>query len=304
MVGDLDRQSALGPSRGGFSAHGSTGMAGRVPLSPSHRSRTRGHIDRADGSIEQELWRRFKEQGDRTARNALITRFLPFARGMAKRYRSTGVPFEDLVQVANLGLIAAVDRFDPGRGVAFTTFAVPVIQGELKRELGRTGWAVRMPRQLQQLLQRVRRSNEALTGSLGRTPTPAELAAESSLSIEEVREAMTIELAWISHTEYLGRRATGRRRGDIERSVDDRFALVEEASILARALAALSPRERRVLHLSIIEERAQHEIADELGISQRQVSRIARRAIERMQQVARQTATSEAVGATAPAPGP
>ena len=229
-------------------------------------------------------------------REALITRYLPLARAVARRFQATGVPFEDLVQVANVGLVVAVDRFDPDRGVAFSTFAVEVIQGELKRELGKSGWAVHMPRRLQERVQRMRRSSEALTGRLGRSPTEDELAAESGLSVDEVREGTRVELATISQTEYLGRRATGRRRGDTERSIDDRFAIMEEASTLARALATLSARERRVLHLSLVEGRSQHEIADQFGISQRQVSRIARRAIERMQQVAWRSA-SDAAGA-------
>ena len=262
------------------------------PVSNGSRRRLRRPIDRTAGRIEWERWQSFKRDGDKGAREALITRFLPLARATARPYQSAGVPFEDLVQVANVGLVCAVDRFDPDRGVAFTTFAVQVIHGELKRELAKSGWAVHIPRRLQQLVQRIRRSNDTLTGRLGRSPTTAELAAESELSVEEVREGMRVELAKISQTEYLGRRATGRRRGDTERNVDDRFAIVEETSTFARALATLSPRERRVLHLSLVEDRAQHEIADEFGISQRQVSRIARRAIERMQVVAWQGASN------------
>jgi RNA polymerase sigma-B factor len=261
-------------------------------LSTVSRRQLRGPNGRATGRIEWELWQSFKRDGDERAREALITRFLPLARAIARPYQSAGVPFEDLVQVANVGLVCAVDRFDPDRGLAFSTFATQVIQGELKRELAKSGWAVHIPRRLQQLVQRIRRSNDTLTGRLGRSPTAAELAVESELSVEEVREGMRVELAKISQTEYLGRRATGRRRGDTERNVDERFAIVEEASTLARALATLSPRERRVLHLSLVEERAQHEIAGEFGISQRQVSRIARRAIERMQVVAWQGAST------------
>jgi RNA polymerase sigma-B factor len=256
-------------------------------LSNGSRRQLRRRIEPSTRRVDRELWRSLKrEDGDRV-REALITRYLPLARAIARRFQATGVPFEDLVQVANVGLVCAVNRFDPDRGVAFTTFAVPVIQGELKRELGKSGWAVHIPRRLQERVQRMRRSRDALTGRLGRVPTEAELAAESGLSVEEVREGTRVELATISQTEYLGRRATGRRRGDTQRNIDDRFVIVEEASTLARALATLTPRERRVLHLSIVEERAQHEIADRFGISQRQVSRIAQRAIERMQQVAR-----------------
>jgi RNA polymerase sigma-B factor len=255
-------------------------------LSNGSRRQLRRRIEPSTRRVDRELWRSLKrEDGDRV-REALITRYLPLARAIARRFQATGVPFEDLVQVANVGLVCAVNRFDPDRGVAFTTFAVPVIQGELKRELGKSGWAVHIPRRLQERVQRMRRSRDALTGRLGRVPTEAELAAESGLSVEEVREGTRVELATISQTEYLGRRATGRRRGDTQRNIDDRFVIVEEASTLARALATLTPRERRVLHLSIVEERAQHEIADKFGISQRQVSRIAQRAIERMQQVA------------------
>jgi RNA polymerase sigma-B factor len=247
----------------------------------------RRRIEPSTRRVDRELWRSLKRGDDDRVREALITRYLPLARAIARRFQATGVPFEDLVQVANVGLVCAVNRFDPDRGVAFTTFAVPVIQGELKRELGKSGWAVHIPRRLQERVQRMRRSRDALTGRLRRMPTEAELAAESGLSVEEVREGTRVELATISQTEYLGRRATGRRRGDTQRNIDDRFVIVEEASTLARALATLTPRERRVLHLSIVEERAQHEIADKFGISQRQVSRIAQRAIERMQQVAR-----------------
>jgi RNA polymerase sigma-B factor len=242
--------------------------------------------DRSPRGIELELWRRCKDDGDEDARGVLITRYLPIARSQARRYSSTGMPFEDLLQVASLGLIKAVDRFEPRRGVAFSTFAVPVIQGELKRSLGETGWAVHMPRRLQQLVQRVRRSDESLTARQGRTPTATELADNSGLSLEEVQEAMTAELAWVSHTEYLGRRATARRRSSVEEGLDGSFELIDEASSIARALATLSDRERRVLRLSFIEERAQHEIAGEIGISQRQVSRIIRQALARMQEVA------------------
>lgn len=252
--------------------------------------------DRSPRGIESELWRRCKEDGDEDARGVLITRFLPIARSQARRYSTTGIPFEDLLQVASLGLIKAVDRFEPQRGVAFSTFAVPVIQGELKRGLGETGWAVRMPRRLQALVQRVRRSDESLTARQGRTPTENELADDSNLSLEEVREAMTAELAWVSHTEYLGRRATARRRSSVDEGMDGSLETIDEASRIARAFAALSDRERRVLRLSFIEERAQHEIAAEIGISQRQVSRIIRQALARMQQVANRTSASGSGG--------
>ena len=241
-------------------------------------------------SIERELWRRCKQEHDQGARDALITRYLSLARGLAKRHQTTGVSFEDLVQVANVGLISAVDRFDPERNIAFSTYAVPVIRGELKRELDRSGWAVRTPRQLRQLMQRMRRSRDSLTGRLGRAPTAAELAAHGELSAEEVREAQQVELALLSQTQYLGRRSSGRTRDEVDRGVDEGFGQVDDVSTIARAYATLSPREQKALRLSVVEELPQHEIATQLGVSQRQVSRILRQSLERMQRVAKQSA--------------
>ena len=249
-----------------------------------------GQGSREAGSVERELWRRLKQDRDQAARDALITHYLPLARGLAKRHQTAGVPFEDLVQVANVGLISAVDRFDPGRDIAFSTYAVPVIRGELKRELDRSGWAVRTPRQLRQLMQRMRRSRESLTGRLGRAPTPEELAAHGDLSVDEVREAHQVELALLSQTQYLGRRSSGRTKDEVDRGVDERFGRVEDVSTIARAYATLSPRERKVLRLSVVEELPQHEIAVQLGVSQRQVSRILRGSLDRMQRVAKRSA--------------
>ena len=183
-------------------------------------------------------------------------------------------------------MISAVDGFDPERDIAFSTYAVPVIRGELRRELDRSGWAVRTPRQLRQLMQRMRRSREALTGRLGRDPTAEELAAHGDLSVEEIREARQVELALLSQTQYLGRRSSGRTRSEVDRGVDERFARVDDVSTIARAYAVLSPRERKVLRLSVVDELPQHQIASELGVSQRQVSRILRKSLERMQRVA------------------
>jgi RNA polymerase sigma-B factor len=247
---------------------------------------------RQPADSEAELWRRLKQDGDTRAREALARRFLPLAHSLAARHRATGVTHEDMVQVANLGLVVAIDNFDPSRGVAFTTFAVPVIRGQLNRELERSGWAVRTPRQLQELMRRVRSSSEVLTARLGRTPTVAELATESGLSEEQVREAKRVELAMLSRTEYLGRRATARRRGDLEQNLDGRFDLISDASTIARAYASLTPRQRQALRLSFVEERAQHEIASEIGVSQRQVSRIIGQALDKLRRVAQAGAPS------------
>jgi RNA polymerase sigma-B factor len=259
---------------------------------------TPSHESKSELRVEPELWRRLKEHGDSRARDALVTHYLPLARAQARRYSSTGLPFEDLLQVSSLGLVKAVDRFNPKHGVVFATFAVPVIQGELKDWLAESGWAVRMPRRLQQLVRRVREANEMLTGRLGRAPTASEVADGSDLSEDEVREGMRAALAWNSRTEYLGRRATARRRSDVEAGVDEGFDRVSEVSTIERALATLSERERQALHLRYVEDLAQHEIARELGVSQRQVSRIIERAMERMHQVANPSPAPRAQPAT------
>ena len=268
----------------------------REPQGTAPAANRSGTLNRSAPGVEAELWRLFKERGDGRARDALITQFLPLARAQARRYSSTGLPIEDLIQVANVGLIRAVDRFDPGHGVVFATFAVPVIQGELKDWLADSGWAVRMPRRLLQLVRRVREASESLTGRLGRAPTASEVAEASELSPEEVREGMRAAQAWNSRTEYLGRRASARRESDVEAGVDEGFDRVGEMSTIERALGTLSEHEREVLRLSFTDDLAQHEIADQLGISQRQVSRILQRAMERMQQVADPS--------SAPSPGP
>lgn len=261
----------------------------REPQGAAPAANRSGTPNRSAPGVEAELWRLFKEREDERARDALITHFLPLARAQARRYSSTGLPIEDLIQVANVGLIRAVDRFDPGHGVVFATFAVPVIQGELKDWLAESGWAVRMPRRLLQLVRRVRKASESLTGRLGRAPTASEVAAASGLTLDEVQEGMRAALAWNSRTEYLGRRSSARRKTDVEEGVDEGFERVGDASTIERALATLSEREREVLELSFAEDLPQHEIAEKLGTSQRQVSRIMQRAMERMQEVASQS---------------
>jgi RNA polymerase sigma-B factor len=146
--------------------------------------------DRAARTREdRRLLERYHRHGDPAAREALVERFLPLARQLARRYQRGGEPLDDLVQVASLGLLKAIDRFEPDRPTAFSSFAVPTILGELKRHFRDRGWSVRVPRDLQEMTVRVDRTAEALAGELGRAPTPAEIGERIGITTEQVLEA-------------------------------------------------------------------------------------------------------------------
>src|SRR3954466_5658120 len=147
---------------------------------------------------EERLFERYHRTGDPTARDELIRRCLPLARSLAGRYARAGESLEDLVQVANVGLIKAVDRFDPTRGIAFSSFAVPSILGELKRHFRDHGWAARVPRPLQERVLKVNSASERLSSRLGRSPKPRGVAAETGMSLDEVLEAIEAGTAFDS----------------------------------------------------------------------------------------------------------
>jgi RNA polymerase sigma-B factor len=172
-----------------------------VPVVPSRNVRSRrgaANDGRRNGAgddrlartlNERRLFARYRERDDRAARDALVERFLPLATQLARRYHRGNEPLDDLVQVASVGLLKAIDRFDPARGTAFTSFAVPTIAGELKRHYRDKGWAVRVPRDLQELALRVDRATDRLVHQLGRAPTASEIADDLGVTIEQVLEA-------------------------------------------------------------------------------------------------------------------
>src|SRR3954468_18352601 len=139
-----------------------------------------------DQELERELALRYHHRGDLAARRELVERFLPLARDLALRYAYTDEPVDDLIQVACLGLLKAIDRYEPGRGSKFTSYAVPTILGELKRHFRDKGWSLHVPRDLQERALRVTRATEKLSGGLGRSPKAREIAAEIGSSVEEV----------------------------------------------------------------------------------------------------------------------
>src|SRR5213593_2838166 len=157
---------------------------------------------------DRRLLLRYHQHGDAAAREELVARFLPLARQLARRYQRTNEPLDDLMQVASVGLVKAIDRFDPARGTAFSTYAVPTILGELKRYFRDSGWAVHVPRGMQERVMKLDTAAQELHRKLGRSPSPKELASQLELSEEEVLEAMEAASAYdaVSRAAALGRR--------------------------------------------------------------------------------------------------
>lgn len=231
------------------------------------------------------LFARWHEQRDTRAREELVRRFLPLARKLARRYGGAREPFEDLMQVASLGLVKAVDRFDPGRGAAFTSFAVPTILGELKRYFRDLGWSVHVPRGAQELALKLEEAQQQLTSRSGHAPSVNELAEYLELGIEDV--LCGVETAAAHHSVSLdaprddGEGDSG-TLADAFGAEDERLAFVEANATIAAAARHLTPRERHVLVLRFVEDRTQTQIAELIGVSQMQVSRILRRALEQL----------------------
>jgi RNA polymerase sigma-B factor len=241
-------------------------------------------------SQEQELFTRYHEAGDFSAREQLIRQCLPLARRLASRYGRSGEQMDDLLQVASIGLIKAVDRFDPTRGTAFSSFAVPSIQGELKRYFRDHTWSARVPRDLQERVLKINTTIERLSGGHGHTPTMREIAAATGLSVEEVLEGMEAAEAYSASS--LDAPAPGEdgeggsSYGESIGQLDERFELVDYRSVVESTVRALPERERRVLALRFYEDMTQAEIADRIGVSQMHVSRLIRRALDRLRTVA------------------
>jgi RNA polymerase sigma-B factor len=236
-----------------------------------------------------ELFHRWCTHRDRRARDELVQRFLPLARKLAHRYRGAHEPIEDLFQVASLGLVKAVDRFDMSRGTAFSSFAVPTILGELKRYFRDCGWSVHVPRGAQEQALKVEEAQQTLTIKRGRPPTVPELAEYLELSVQDVLEAL--ETAGAHHAASLDAPhadddgGTG-TLGSLFGAEDERYGLVEDGLTITAAARQLPLHERRVLQLRFLEDLTQTQIADRIGVSQMQVSRILRRALARLNEYA------------------
>jgi RNA polymerase sigma-B factor len=237
------------------------------------------------------LLMRYRRAGDVAARDELIALYMPLAVRLAQRYRSVNEAADDLVQVAALALVKAIDRFDPDRDVSLSSYAVPTIIGELKRYFRDAGWAVRVPRDLQELALRVTRADDAVSRRLGRSPTAAELAAEVGVTIEQIVEAQEAATAYaavpLDASTPEGDETEPRRRAESTLGREDPgYGRAEQRVLLGSLMTRLDEREREILRLRFNEDLTQSEIGRRLGLSQMHVSRLIRRALARLQAAA------------------
>lgn len=243
---------------------------------------------------ELRLWQ--TRDRDPRSRERLIEMYMPLARSLAKRYRGASEPMDDLVQVANLGLINAIDRYDPSRGTPFVGFASPTILGELKRHFRDRAWTVRVPRALHDRMAEVERAVTAQTSRLQRSPTVSEIASETGLEELEVLEVL--EAGRNRRALSIDRPAEGEEEdetapGDWLGAIDENFELIENRAALSDVLPTLEERERHVLKLRFVDELTQSEIAERIGFSQMHVSRILRRTLERIRNRAEESEAGE-----------
>jgi RNA polymerase sigma-B factor len=217
------------------------------------------------------------------ARERLVHLHLPLVEYCARRFRHRGEPFEDLVQVGTIGLLKSIDRFDPDRGVEFSTYATPTVIGEIKRYFRDKGWAIRVPRRLQELRMQIGAAMAELTQSLGRSPTPRELADAIGCSVEEIVDGIESSNAYSTLSLDAGDdvedNALLRQAIGVE---DENLEQVEIRESLKPLLDALDPREKKILLLRFFRNKTQTQIAEEIGVSQMHVSRLLSRTLERL----------------------
>jgi RNA polymerase sigma-B factor len=214
-------------------------------------------------------------------REKLISGYLPVAENIARRFAGRGEPLEDLVQVATVGLINAVDRFEPARGSDFFSFAVPTITGEVRRYFRDHGWSTRVPRRLKDLHIAIRGAQTELSHQLRRAPRPSEIAEHLGISIAEVIEGLQAGEGYRSSSldELLGAGDGTATLGAFIGGIDDELALIEDRDVLRPLLAELPPRERTIIALRFFRQLTQSQIAEEVGISQMHVSRVIRQTL-------------------------
>ena len=234
--------------------------------------------------------RRYRQAEDPALLEEIVKRFEPLARSVARRYHARGEPLEDLTQVAMVGLLKAIARFEPERGFAFTSYATPTMLGELKRYFRDSGWAVHVPRGMQERAMQVDRAIKELAGRLGRSPSVDEVAEHTHSSVEDVLGAMEAGQAYESVSLDSDRGNPGEPGtetvADGIGEPDERFELVEYGASIAPAVKALSDRDRLILHLRFVEDLTQSQIADRIGVSQMQISRLIRRSLARLRAAA------------------
>jgi len=235
-----------------------------------------------DKVLTRELFCAYRLDGDQEARDTLVEMYLNLAKYLASRFRNRGEPIDDLIQVATIGLIKAIDRFDIEREVEFTTYATPTIVGELKRHFRDKGWAVKVPRRLQELSFKVNQAVDALTQRLQRSPTVPEIGEYLDVTPDEVLEALETFEAYNFVSLESDRTTDGAETFSILEYIgkdDQLMAVVDDREMLAAVLKDLTPQEQQVLYLRFFEGLTQTEIAQKHGISQMQVSRLLRKTL-------------------------
>lgn len=238
---------------------------------------------------DRALFLRYHHDGDTLARDQLVERFLPLARQLARRYQRASEPLDDLLQVASMGLIKAIDRFDLDREIAFSSYAVPTILGEIKRYFRDRTWAVRVPRDLQELTLKVDRAVAELADQLHRQPSVAEIGEAVGADEEEVLDALQAGGAYRAVSFDAPRGTSDDEPATLGDSIgvdEHGFNRAEERATLASLLAGVTPREREVLRMRFEEDMTQAQIGEVIGVSQMQVSRVIRQALARLRLIA------------------
>jgi RNA polymerase sigma-B factor len=250
----------------------------------------RRRLSRADclASDEPSLFRKWQADGDQIARESLIREYTPLSRSLARRYGRSSEPFDDLFQVAQLGLLKAIDRYDPDRGFPFKAFAVPTILGEMRRYFRDSGWSVHVPRGAQERALQVREAQQQMSEDCGHAPSVSQLSQYLEIGTEEVLDGLRA-LAGYGTLSLDAPRRGGEEdeSGSYAESIgeeDRRFELIELGLSVGSALEQITPREREILHLRFYEGLTQREIAERVGVSQMHVSRLIRRSIEALRE--------------------
>ncbi|RSM76451.1 B/F/G family RNA polymerase sigma-70 factor [Amycolatopsis sp. WAC 01375] len=261
----------------------------REQVVPSPRDRPSGRARKDDYSHCRPLFDEMASLPDghpdrRRLRERLILELLPIAEHIAARFSGRGQPREDLVQVARIGLMKAVDRFDPGMGGDFLAFAVPTVMGEVRRFFRDTGWAVHVPRGMQELRTRLSRATTELTQTLGRAPTPTELAGHLDVAVDTVREGLLAANSY--QTSSLDRPVNDGEGSlplsDVVGELDSRFEHIEDRHTVVPLLEKLPERERAILAMRFFEGLTQSQIAERVGISQMHVSRLLTKTLQEL----------------------
>jgi RNA polymerase sigma-B factor len=247
--------------------------------------------------------------GDARARERLIERYLPLTRRLASRYRRSEEPLDDLEQVAAMGLVKAVDRYDPGRETAFSSFAVPTILGELRRHFRDRTWSVRVPRELQELVLACEKAIAALLADRGRAPTVAEVASAVGVGEEQVLDALQAAGAYRAGSldaprAGAGAEAQSETLGETIGAEEAGFARAEERATLQSMFERITERERLVLTLRFVEDLTQAEIGERIGVSQMHVSRLIRQALNRLREGVRDRPYEETSSVDSPLEDP